>query len=273
MNATVNTPQKIPELKEAQLPHLLEANKVIHRKQNFLQEYSELMLVKKERQELDAERRPLFFFMGLSLSLLLVILVFNWKTYDSSGLVDLGTINNEFDEVLEMPVSNQPPPPPAKKNLEVYELKEVEDDVLIEDIQLEIDVEMTEDQVVEQVIYEDLVIEEVEEEVVEEIFQVVETWPEPEGGMASFYSYVADNLRYPEAATRLNISGMVFIQFVVEKDGSITDVKVVKGIGAGCDEEAVRVVSSAPDWNPGKQRGMAVRVYRTVPIRFVLKER
>ncbi|HCX21371.1 MAG: energy transducer TonB [Flammeovirgaceae bacterium] len=230
------------------------------------------MRVKRERQALEIERKPLFFFIGLSLSLLFVIVAFNWKTYDKTNLVDLGQVNTEFDEVLDMPLSQQLPPPPPKKNLEVFELKEVEDEVLIEDMDLNLDMEMTEDLAVEDVVYEDLGLE-VEEEVVEEIFQVVETWPEPDGGMASFYSYVADNMEYPEMARRLNISGVVFVQFVVEKDGSITDVKVVKGIGAGCDEEAVRVVSGAPAWHPGKQRGMPVRVYRTVPIRFILRER
>lgn len=272
MKTQVNTPQKIPGLQEAHLPYLLEANEVLHKNQNQVQQFDDLMQIKRARQATDKERRPLFFFIGLSMSLFLIILAFNWKTYDDTGLVDLGTINSEFDEVLEMPVSNQPPPPPPKQNLEVFELKEVEDEVLIEDLELNLDMEMTEDLAVEDVVYEDIVME-VEEEKVEEIFQVVETWPEPVGGMASFYQYVADNLQYPEAARRLNISGMVFVQFVVEKDGHITDVKVVKGIGAGCDEEAVRVVSSAPDWHPGKQRGMPVRVYRTVPIRFILRER
>ena len=272
MKTQVNTPQKIPGLREAHLPHLLEANEVLHQKNTTVEQFDDLMQIKKERQAIDAERKPLFFFIGLSLSLFMIIIAFNWKTYDDTGLVDLGTVNSEFDEVLEMPISNQPPPPPPKQNLEVFELKEVEDEVLIEDMDLNLDMEMTEDMAVEDVIYEDIVME-VEEEKVEEIFQVVETWPEPEGGMASFYQYVADEMIYPEAARRLNISGMVFVQFVVEKDGKITDVKVVKGIGAGCDEEAIRVVSSAPAWKPGKQRGMAVRVYRTVPIRFILGER
>lgn len=272
MKAQVKIPKKIPELQEAHLPHLLEANEVLHKKQKTVDQFDELMRIKRERQAIDESRRPLFFYIGLSASLLLVIIAFNWKTYNNGALVDLGTVSSEFDEVMEVPISNQPPPPPPKKNLEVFDLKEVDDDVLIEDLDLDLDVEVTENMAVEDVVYEDLVMEP-EEEKVEEIFQVVETWPEPEGGMAAFYQYVGDNMKYPEMARRLNVSGVVFVQFVVEKDGSITDVKVVKGIGAGCDEEATRVVSEAPAWKPGKQRGMPVRVYRTVPIRFILKER
>ncbi|WP_421871293.1 energy transducer TonB [Marinoscillum sp.] len=272
MKTHINTPQKIPGLQEAHLPHLIHANEIIHRKEKKLNQYDGLMQIKRERQRVEADRRPMLFFLSLSISLLFIIIAFNWKTYDNMNLVDLGNVEGNFDEVVEMPVSNQPPPPPPKKNLEVFQLKEVEDEVLIEDMEINLDMEMTEDLAVEDVVYEEVILD-MEEEKVEEIFQVVETWPEPYGGMASFYQYVADNMNYPEAARRLNISGMVFVQFVVEKDGSITDVKVVKGIGAGCDEEAMRVVSEAPAWKPGKQRGMAVRVYRTVPIRFILKER
>ena len=272
MKTHFKTPQKIPDLHEAHLPKLIHANEILHKKNQRLNTFTELMQVKRNRQALEQARKPLFFFIGLSLSLLMVIIAFNWKTYDDTGIVDLGKVEGDFDEVIDMPISNQPPPPPPKKNIEVFELKEVEDEVLIEDMEIDLDMEMTENLVVEDVVYEDIMME-VEEEEVEEIFQVVETWPEPEGGMKSFYEYVGNNLRYPEMALRLNISGVVFIQFVVEKDGSITDVQVAKGIGAGCDEEAVRVVSEAPDWNPGKQRGMPVRVYRTVPIRFILKQR
>ena len=74
-------------------------------------------------------------------------------------------------------------------------------------------------------------------------------------------------------AKRLDISGRVYVRFVIEKDGSVTDVQVVKGIGGGCDEEAVKVLENSPKWIPGKQRGNNVRVYMTVPILFLLKER
>ena len=81
---------------------------------------------------------------------------------------------------------------------------------------------------------------------------------------------MAENLRYPPRAARMGIEGRVFVEFIVEKNGSLTDINVVKAIGGGCDEEAIRVISTAPRWNPGKQRGNPVRVRMILPIMFRL---
>ena len=99
---------------------------------------------------------------------------------------------------------------------------------------------------------------------------VVEDQPEPQGGMQAFYEYVGKNLKYPSQARRMGIEGKVFVQFVVNTDGTLTDVQAIKGIGAGCDDEAVRVVKTAPKWKPGKQRGKPVRVRMVLPITFKL---
>lgn len=103
-----------------------------------------------------------------------------------------------------------------------------------------------------------------------DIYVVVESLPEFEGGMDALNAYVASELEYPQQARRMGIEGRVDVQFVVEKDGSLSDVKAVKGIGAGCDAEAVRVVQSAPRFKPGMQRGKAVRVRMEMPILFQL---
>lgn len=103
-----------------------------------------------------------------------------------------------------------------------------------------------------------------------ETFVVVEEMPEYPGGMAALTEFVATNLQYPEEAKKAKIEGRVFVHFVVEKDGSIKDVKVLKGLGYGCDEEAIRVATSMPKWKPGKQRGKEVRVAYNLPIRFTL---
>jgi TonB family protein len=103
-----------------------------------------------------------------------------------------------------------------------------------------------------------------------EIFTAVEQNPEFVGGQAKMYQYLGENIKYPAAAQRANISGRVFVKFVVEDDGSIGDVKVMKGIGFGCDEEAVRVVKSMPKWKPGVQNGKNVRVYYNMPIVYRL---
>jgi periplasmic protein TonB len=105
----------------------------------------------------------------------------------------------------------------------------------------------------------------------EEIFTVVEQNPEFVGGTAAMYAWLGKNIKYPAAAQRANISGKVFVSFTVNTDGSITDAQVLKGLGFGTDEEAIRVVKSMPKWKPGKQSGRAVRVKYNLPISFQLE--
>ena len=112
--------------------------------------------------------------------------------------------------------------------------------------------------------------EEAPEEEVDEVFTIVEDQPAFPGGNAAFYKFVASNMTYPAQARRMGIEGRVFVQFVVDKDGSVTEVKAVKGIGAGCDREAERVLNSSPKWTPGKQRGRSVKVRMVLPIIFKL---
>ena len=110
--------------------------------------------------------------------------------------------------------------------------------------------------------------EEVEEE---QIFTIVEEMPSFPGGEAELFKYLGKNIKYPEMANSAGISGVVYVTFVVDKDGKIKDVKVLRGIGGGCDEEAVRVVKNMPAWKPGKQRGKSVTVQYNLPIRFTLR--
>ena len=102
------------------------------------------------------------------------------------------------------------------------------------------------------------------------IFTAVEENPEFIGGRVEMYKYLGENIQYPAAAQRANVSGRVFVKFIVEEDGSIGDVVVMKGIGFGCDEEAIRVVKSMPKWKPGVQNGKNVRVYYNMPIVYKL---
>lgn len=112
-----------------------------------------------------------------------------------------------------------------------------------------------------------------EEEIVEEeIFVVVENEPEFPGGMDSLMAFLARNIVYPKTAKENGIQGKVFLTFCVEKDGSISNIKVLRDIGGGCGAEAVRVVKMMPKWTPGKQRGKAVRVQYNLPIQFTLDE-
>ncbi|MFP4093937.1 MAG: energy transducer TonB [Cyclobacteriaceae bacterium] len=203
--------------------------------------------------------------IGLVISLAVVTLAFEWKSYDDQALVDLGSVDDNFEDVMDIPPTEQPPPPPPK--IQQPEIVEVPDEEEIEEeIEIDLDVEITEDTQIEEMVFE----EAPEEESTDEIFMVVEDQPTPSGGMQAFYEFVGKNMKYPSQARRMGIEGKVFVQFVVDKDGSLSDVKAIKGIGAGCDEEAVRVIKSAPKWNPGKQRGRPVRVRMVLPITFKL---
>jgi protein TonB len=212
-----------------------------------------------------SKKTTLFLNIGLVISLSLVIMAFEWKFYDDGELMDLGQVSDEFEDVMEIPPTEQPPPPPPK--IQQPEIIEVPDEEEIEEeIEVDLDVEITEETVVEDIVFD----EPVEEEVAEEIFTIVEDQPSPKGGMAAFYEYVGKKLKYPAQARRMGIEGKVFVEFVVDKDGTITSVKAIKGIGAGCDEEATRVIQNAPKWNPGKQRGRPVKVRMILPITFKL---
>jgi periplasmic protein TonB len=230
---------------------------------------SDLIALKNSRMNRDHEYSKLFLMIGLVISLAFVILAFEWKSYEQNDLVDLGAIKNDFNEILEIPQTEQAPPPPPQRIIAPI-IKEVDNDQVIKEIELTIDVEAREDIAIEPLTTFDFTADAPVEKV-EEIFDIVESSPEPVGGMSAFYNYIKDNLEYPARAARLDISGRVYVQFVVEKDGSITDVKVIKGLYDDCDEEAVRVIKGSPNWIPGKQRGNAVRVYQRLPISFILQ--
>lgn len=230
----------------------------------------DLIRIKWAKRKNNIRYSNLFLSIGLCISLLLVITAFEWKFYDKGDVMDLGTVNSEFENVMDVPPTEQPPPPP--KTIEQPQIIEVPDEEeIIEEIEIDLDIEMTEEQRVEQRVFEEVEIEEEDEEA-DEIFTIVETQPEPVGGMKSFYEYVSKNLSYPGLARRNNIEGRVYIEFVVEKDGSLTDIKVIKGIGGGCDDEALRIIKEAPKWKPGKQRGRPVRVKMVLPIFFQLAD-
>ena len=105
----------------------------------------------------------------------------------------------------------------------------------------------------------------------DKVLEKAEVMPQFPGGAQAMMKFVAENVQYPEEAKEKEISGRVMVGFIVEKDGSISDVKVAKGIGGGCDEEAVRVVKAMPKWKPGKQKGKPVRVHYTLPLTFKLQ--
>ena len=167
---------------------------------------------------------------------------------------------------MEVPPTEQPPPPaPVIQQPQVVEVPDEEE--IKDDIKVNLDVEVTDETKVEEIVVQ---AEQPKEET-DEIFTVVEESATPKGGMQAFYKYVGEKIKYPAQARRMGIEGRVFVEFVINKDGTLSDVRAIKGIGAGCDEEALRVIKSMPGWKPGKQNGRTVAVSYSMPINFSLK--
>ncbi len=220
---------------------------------------------KTPKADLENKKR-LFLQIGMVVALVGVLVAFEWRTYERTEY-DLGTLEMDFIEEEDIPITRQetpPPPPPPEPSTELII---VDDDVEVEE-EFIIDVEATVTTEVQE--YTPIFVEEEEEIAEDVIFTVVEDQPSFPGGEEARMKYLIDNLRYPQMAREAGIQGTVFVTFVVERDGSVTDVRVLRGIGGGCDEEAVRVVRNMPRWEPGRQRGQPVRVQFNMPIRFVL---
>jgi len=222
---------------------------------------------KRKTEKADLEnKRGLFLQIGLVVTLGIVLLAFEWKTFDRAAVIDTGRAVIEDEEVMIQTLEPPPPPPPPPPQEITTELIIVEDDVVVED--LIIDVEADERVAID--VYIAPVIEAEAEEEEHVIFLVVEDEPGFPGGEEARMRFLQQHMRYPAIAREAGIQGTVFVTFVVERDGSITDVQVVRGIGGGADEEAIRVVRMMPRWTPGKQRGRPVRVQFVMPIRFTL---
>ncbi len=224
---------------------------------------------------------------GLLASILLMILAFSWTQYEK--VIDVSALLGTLDEEIEMetPRTAEPPPPPPPPP--PPKIQEVPNDVSVE----------------ETVVFKDLSPKDEEfqrpEPVVdkpppppppppppkqeeEEIFKVVEDQPSFPGceGITDkaqkkkcadekMLQFIYGNIKYPAIARENGVEGMVVVKFVVEKDGTITQAEVVREIGAGCGAEALRVVNMMPKWEPGKQRGRAVRVQFNLPVKFKLE--
>ena len=185
----------------------------------------------------------------------------------------------EMKELRQEEAPPPPPPPPPPEAL--VEKVKFTAPVVVEDTTIETGLATQDDlstKVNTEVPTEDVEVEikdegpkVIETPVQAEIFTVVEEQPAYPGGEESRFAFLQSNIKYPEEAKELGIQGKVFVTFVVEVDGSITDVRVLRGIGGGCDEEAIRVVKSMPKLIPGKVRGVPVRVQFNLPIKFTLQ--
>ena len=214
-------------------------------------------------------RRTLFTEIGLVVALLVVWGAFSYSTKEKA-VASLGE-DNQVVEVMVPITEETPPPPPEAPKIPVLsdQIDIVEDDIKVDDnfMSLEDDASLG----VEIMDY----VEEVKEEVVEEEaipFQLVEEKPSFNGGDANEFSkWVNSKLQYPEIAKENGVQGRVTLQFTVNPDGSVSNVKVLRGVDSSLDKEAVRVVSMSPKWKPGKQRDRAVKVTYTFPVIFQLR--
>ncbi len=225
------------------------------------------MEVKKSEEANLEHLKSMFFLIGLAVTLSVLLWAFNHKTYDTKALVVEQThaLDDEEDIVIQTQREETPPPPPPQQQTTMIEI--VEDDVDV-DVDLDINAEMDEDADIEDAPVQQA---EEEEEKEDEIFVFVEEQAGFPGGEEARMKYLRDHIKYPEMAKESGIQGTVYLKFVVEKDGSISKVTVLRGIGGGCDEEAVRVLKQMPKWKPAKQRGRPVRVWFNMPIKFTLQ--
>lgn len=225
----------------------------------------------KKNPKYDLSRKSILFFnIGLVISLLMVVVAFEWKSYDE--VADFtGYVGDDDIEILDIPITEQPPPPPPQevpKELEIIEVeddKEIEEEPPIQDMS-DIDTET----VVETPV---IVAPPAPKEEVQTIFDIVEEEAQPRGGMQAFYEFLGKNIDYPRQAVRLSIEGTAYVRFVIDEQGNVESAEVVEGreLGYGLDEEAIRVIKLTK-WTPGKQRGRAVKQRKILPVKFKLQK-
>ena len=212
-------------------------------------------------------KKSTWLLVGYVIVLAFMFVAFEWTKRDikidtSQAITDLG-FEEEIIPITEQPEQVAPPPPEAPSIAETLTI--VDDDADVEETTIATSEETN--QAVE-IKYVPVAVEEEEPEE-QTIFEVVEQMPEfPNGGMAGLMQYLS---KYPTIAQENGTQGRVTVQFVVNRDGSIVDAKVLRGVDPYLDKEAIRVISSMPKWKPGMQRGKAVRVKYTVPVMFRLQ--
>lgn len=211
--------------------------------------------------------------MGMIVGLAVLFVGFEWGSKDVQVVTaDEGVADIIAEEEIEItrPENTPPPPPPPPAPAIAEELNIVEDDVELE----QQDIVSSEDDATaaqQETFVASVVEEEEEEESAQQIFTVVEKQPEFPGGTAELFKYLSKAIKYPVIAQENGIQGRVVCSFVVNRDGSIVDIQVMRGVDPSLDKEAIRVISEMPKWKPGEQRGKPVRVRFILPVQFRLQ--
>lgn len=229
---------------------------------------SQSVFVKKYNEAYVPFYRTVFLLTGFAVSLGILLMAFNYKPpIEDNGSMLVATISEDDIEVVPQTNQTPPPPPPPPPPPEVIE---VDDDEEIEEEPEIFEQEFELEQEIEEPVYVEPEAPAVEEPEEPDFFVVVEDMPEFPGGEAAMYKWLGKNIKYPQVAKENGIEGKVFVRFIVDGSGKVKESQVLRGIGGGCDEEALRVVNKMPAWKPGKQRGKPVNVQFTIPIHFQL---
>jgi protein TonB len=225
----------------------------------------------KKSRRADLERnKVLFAEIGMVVVLAAVLAAFNVRSYDNKAHEGLSRADRWQipEEFIVPPTEVTPPEPPAEIETPMTDLKVIDNDQTPANEAMPMDYGDAFNRAVPEFVQVEVPVEEIDDEDVVQIAPEVEA--EFPGGVAALMRFLADNIRYPQLAKDGGITGKVYITFVVEKDGSVSHVKVAREIGGGCGVEAVRVIKMMPKWTPGRQNGRPVRTSYTVPVNFEL---
>ncbi len=224
--------------------------------------------VKKSPKASLEDKKFIYLLVGFVLALSLVYIAFEWTNKEITVYEDVDTdfVFEEELDIIQTAETPPPPPPPPAAPVVVEVLNVVENTEEVEAVEI-----VSEDDETEEIVIDVPVAAPIEEEEEEVVFQVVEKMPQFPGGQQALFEYLSKNIRYPVIAQENGLQGRVICQFVVNSDGSIVDIVVVRSVDPSLDKEAVRVIQSMPKWQPGEQRGKAVRVKYTLPVNFRLQ--
>jgi periplasmic protein TonB len=226
---------------------------------------SKTMKTKKSEKANLEKKRWLFFQIGLILSLALVLAAFEWGSTGSKKAFNEFAQTRVDEDLIEITMHKEKEPeiPKPKPNpvIDVVDDLDEQDDA-------DINVEVTDETLNNPDFRIDEIIEIEPED--DAIYSFVQVYPQFPGGEAAMRSFISSNLVYTRMAREINLQGTVYVSFVVYKDGSISDIQILRGLGAGLDEEVIRVVSEMPDWIPGNQNGKTVNVRFAMPVQFKL---
>lgn len=222
---------------------------------------------KSKRADLES-KKSIFLQIGLIVALGLSLAAFEWKTPVKQIVVTTSWESVPEDVFIKNTIIQNRMPAP--KPVVAPTIRIVDNNASVTE-DLNIDTEIKPDDIQPEYVAPAQIQLEDEKSVAEEApFVIVEKMPEFPGEIDAMKEFLAKNIEFPTAATEIGIQGTVYLNFVIEKDGSITHIKTLRGIGGGCDEEAERVISKMPKWNPGNQRGKPVRVSFNIPVIFKL---